>query len=61
MPKTESVSALHYMEKQLRRHLRNFERESKRGVPTEMLDAILRKASYYDAAVEALRKESGDE
>lgn len=51
------MTALEYMEKQLRRHLRNFERESKRGVPTEMLDAIAQNASYYEAAVEALKKE----
>ena len=51
------MTALEYMEKKVQKHLRNFERESKRGAPTGMLDAILRKASYYDAAVEALKKE----
>ena len=54
------MTALEYMENQLRKHLRNFDRESKRGAPTEMLDAIARKASYYDAAVMALKKEGGN-
>lgn len=50
------MTALEYMEKQVQKHRRNFERESKRGAPTEMLDDILRKASYYEVAVEALKR-----
>lgn len=48
------MSALHYMETQLKKHRRNYERESARGVPAEMLESIARKISSYETAVEAL-------
>lgn len=50
------MTALEYMEKQLNKHLQNYERECARGVPDEMLNNIIRKASYYHDAVEALKK-----
>lgn len=51
------MTALEYMEKQVQKHRTNYEAEAKRGVPAEMLNRILIKAGYYEAAVEALKKE----
>ena len=50
------MTALEYMEKQLQKHSRNYERESTRGVPEDMLNNISLKVSYYEEAVEALKK-----
>ena len=50
------MTALEYMEKQLNKHRLNYERESARGVPADMMYNILMKIHYYEAAVEALRK-----
>lgn len=50
------MTALEYMTKQLNRHRLNLERETKRGVPEEMLRNIEAKVGYYAEAVEALRK-----
>ena len=50
------MTALEYMEQQLRKHQDNFYREFKRGVPHKMLYDILAKISHYEMAVEALRK-----
>ena len=49
------MTALEYMEKQLNKHRANYERESARGVPEEMLNNILAKIGYYEAAVKALK------
>lgn len=51
------MTALEFMEKQLRKHRLNHRRESERGVPEEMLRNIEKKIGYYKAAVEALRKD----
>ena len=48
------VTALEYMEKRVQKHRQNFDRESARGVPEEMLRDIEKKIGYYEAAVEAL-------
>ena len=53
------MTALEYMEKQEGKHLQNFERAFRRGVPNDQLFDILNKASYYKAAVEALKKVGG--
>ena len=53
------MTALEYMEKQLNKSRRNYERESDRGVPEEMLRSIGMKISYYEAAVDALREREG--
>lgn len=50
------MTALEYMEKQVAKHRKNFEREGNRGVPAEMLNNIQLKIKYYEAAVEALKK-----
>lgn len=50
------MTALEYMEKQLQKHRLNYEKESARGVPEEMLRNILLKIGYYVAAVEALKR-----
>ena len=50
------MTALGYMEMQARKHRRNLARETERGVPEEMLEAIRRKAGFYEMAVEALRE-----
>ena len=54
------MTALEYMEKQLMKHQVNYYREKNRGASAEMLDNINRKISYYEAAVEALRKVGAD-
>lgn len=51
------MTALEYMKRQVQKHRQNFDRESSRGVPEEMLRNIRKKISYYEAAVEALMKE----
>lgn len=50
------MTALEYMEKQLNKHKANYVRESNRGVEERVLDAIRLKISYYEQAVEALKK-----
>jgi hypothetical protein len=50
------VTALEYMEKQVEKHLRNYQREFARGVPAEMLQNIQAKIWFYDAAVSALKE-----
>lgn len=52
------MTALEYMEKQAARHRRNYEKEAARGCPADMLYRILMKIHYYEAAVEALKKET---
>ena len=54
------MTALEYMEKQLHKHRRNYLQESNRGVPEEMLQSILAKIGYYEAAVEALKRGDGN-
>jgi hypothetical protein len=51
------VTAIEYMEKQVKKHRLNYKRESERGVPKEVLLNIERKIGYYEAAVDALRKD----
>lgn len=51
------MTPLEYMEKQVQKHRRNYEKEDARGVPTKMLRDILFKLYCYEAAVEALKKE----
>jgi hypothetical protein len=51
------MTALEFMEKQLNQHRLNYERESSRGAPSEVLQNIERKIRYYQAAVDALKKE----
>ena len=49
------MTALEYMERQVKKHLLNYDRELERGVPEEMLTNIALKTGYYMAAAEALR------
>jgi hypothetical protein len=51
------VTAIEYMEKQVQKHRLNYKRESKRGVTEEMLRNMEKKIGYYEAAVDALRKD----
>ena len=51
------MTALEYMEKQVKRHRRNYEFRSVGGTPEKMLNDILMKIRCYEEAVEALRKE----
>jgi DnaJ-domain-containing protein 1 len=51
------MTALEYMEKQLIKNQQNYDIEEKRGAPEEMLNNIDKKIRYYQAAVDALRKE----
>ena len=54
------MTALEYMEKQLKKHRANYVRESLRGASDHMLDDIKSKISYYELAVEALRSVMGE-
>lgn len=54
------MTALEYMEKQVRKHCRNYEFRSVGGTPEKMLNDIRSKIHYYEAAVEALKKENGN-
>ena len=50
------MTAIEYMEKQIKKHRDNYYREVKRNVPEEQLQNILNKISYYTEAVNALKK-----
>lgn len=52
------VTTIEYMEKQVKKHRLNYEKESNRGVPQEMLENIKLKIKYYEDAVDALKKVS---
>ena len=49
------MTSLEYMERELRKNQRNYEREAARGVPEKMLADIREKIGHYKDAVEALR------
>ena len=49
------MTALEYMEKQVKKHTMNFEREFARNAPEEVLCNIALKINYYEEAVEALK------
>ena len=49
------MTALEYMERQLDKHMRDYERELARKAPDEMLGNIKNKIGYYEAAAKALR------
>ena len=55
------MTALEYMERQLRRHVLNHAQESGRGVPEEQLANIEKKIGYYAAAVAALKEVNPNE
>ena len=60
--KTENnMTALEYMEKQVKKHQQNLERESARGACAEILNHIFAKIEYYKQAVEALRKNGNNQ
>lgn len=48
------MSTLEYMEKQVKKHTINYERETRRGAPQEILDNIKLKIGHYEVAVKAL-------
>ena len=50
------MTALEYMEKQIQQHRISHIQAVDRNAPEEMLENIRRKISYYEEAVEALRK-----
>ena len=52
------MTAIEYMEKQVLKHGFSLGREIARNAPAEMIENIRRKISYYEEAVEALRKAS---
>ena len=51
------MTAIEYMEKQLKKHRLDYERETARGVPEEILHNIENKIGYYEAAIKALKGE----
>ena len=55
------MTALEYMEKQVRKHQQNLAMQSARGACAEVLNNIFVKIECYKAAVEALRKVGGNE
>ena len=54
------MTALEYMEKQIQKHQRSYERELLRGATEEMLYNIALKITYYKSAAEALKKVGAD-
>lgn len=50
------MTALEYMERQLRKHARNYELEANRGASKQVTDNILAKIKYYAEAISALEK-----
>ena len=52
------MTALEYMEKQVKKHQKNYERAMERGAIIGELVNISNKISYYKQAVEALRMEN---
>ena len=55
------MTPLEYMERQVTKHQRNYEREAQRHVPEEMLRNIETKIRHYEAAVVALKEISRHE
>lgn len=53
------MTAVEYMEKQLRKNSQNYAREFFRDAPEEVLNNIMEKMLYYAAAAEALEKVNG--
>lgn len=49
------MTTLEYMEKQLKHHVINLERETKRNAPKEQIENIALKVGYYNQAIIALR------
>lgn len=49
------MTAIEYMEKQIRKHQMSLNRETVRGATPEILQNIVSKVGYYTAAVEALK------
>lgn len=54
------MTALEYMQKQLKKHRANYAVQTERGAPTQALHDILAKIGYYEAAVAALELQGGD-
>lgn len=54
------MTALEYMEKQVRKHRQNFLQQYDRNAPEEVLANIKAKIRYYEEAVEALREREGN-
>ena len=52
------MTALEYMEKQVQKHQKNYDRAMERGATIGELVNIQNKISYYEQAVEALRMEN---
>lgn len=50
------MTALEYMQKQAKKCRINLENANKSGVPEEQINNIKKKISYYEAAVDALKK-----
>ena len=50
------MTALQYMQKQLEKHKVNLHRAIAKKSPDEEINGIKNKISYYDAAVDALKK-----
>ena len=49
------MTALEYMEKQVQKHMKNFDRAMERGATIGEIINISNKISYYEQAVDALR------
>ena len=50
------MTALEYMEKQLRKHEKDLEMERRRNAPSEVLGNIQKKIEHYKAVCDVLRK-----
>lgn len=52
------MTPLEYMNKMLTKQKLNLEKETARNAPKDVLRHVKKKIGYYEAAVEALEKES---
>lgn len=50
------MTALEYMNRQIVKNRLNFDREFARNAPKEVLENILAKIGFYEAAADALKK-----
>ena len=54
------MTPLEYMEKMLKKQEANLEKEIARNAPKDVLRHVKKKIGYYEAAVDALKKDRGE-
>ena len=59
--KGKTMTALEYMEKQIRKHRINLIKAINYNAPAEMIENIERKIGYYEEAIVALKERNNNE